>query len=70
MTEIKPLKELGRDYVLQVLRATRGDVDQASRILGITVAALRRRMKEYGLQVEVTGESPIDGRQRDPPKEL
>lgn len=69
MTEIKPLKELGKDYVLQVLRATRGDVDQASRILGITVAMLRRRMKEYGLEVEPTPAGSKSGRQRDPPGE-
>jgi DNA-binding NtrC family response regulator len=69
MTEIKPLKELGKDYVLQVLRATRGDLDQASRILGITMATLRRRMKEYGLQVESTRVRPTGGHQRDPPEE-
>lgn len=67
MTEIKPLKELGKDYVLQVLRAARGDLDQASRILGITTATLRRRMKEYGLDAEAIRVSPKNERERDPP---
>lgn len=68
MTEIKPLKEIGNEYVMQVLRATGGDLAQASRILGVTMAVLRRRIKEYGLQPD-GGESRGTESQTDRPKQ-
>jgi DNA-binding NtrC family response regulator len=49
---IKTLDEARREHIRKVLRSTQGDVDQASRILGITVSVLRRRMKEYGLSLD------------------
>lgn len=67
MTEIKPLKEIGNEYVMQVLRATGGDLAQASRILGVTVAALRRRIKEHGLQPK-GGESRGTESQKERPR--
>lgn len=56
MIEIKPLKEIQKEHILQVLRSTRGDVESASRILGIKPSVLRRRMKEYGLPIPDGGE--------------
>ncbi len=54
--EIKPLKEIQKDHIVQVLRSTRGDVESASRILGISESVLRRRIKEYGLALQEEGE--------------
>lgn len=49
---IKTLDEARKEHIRKVLRSTHGDVDQASRILGITVSVLRRRMKEYDLTLD------------------
>lgn len=49
MVPIKPLKEIREEHIRQVLVSTGGDVEQACRILGITVSALRRMMKEFGI---------------------
>jgi DNA-binding NtrC family response regulator len=46
---LKTLDEARKEHIRKVLRCTHGDVDQASRILGITASVLRRRIKEYGL---------------------
>lgn len=54
MDQIKPLKEIRKEYVQQVLRSAQGDLDQASKILGITTVTLRRIIKEYGLSIEET----------------
>lgn len=56
MVDIKPLKEIQKEHIVQVLRSTRGDVESASRILGISEAVLRRRLKEYGLLVPAEGD--------------
>jgi transcriptional regulator of acetoin/glycerol metabolism len=46
------LKEIRKEHILKVLRATQGDIDQACRILGISVGTLRRRIKELGISAE------------------
>jgi transcriptional regulator of acetoin/glycerol metabolism len=46
------LKEVRKEHILKVLRATQGDVAQACRILGISVGTLRRSIKELGIAVE------------------
>jgi len=52
MTRIKPLKEVQKEHALKVLRSTKGDLDLAARILGISVDDLRRKMKEFELTPE------------------
>jgi len=51
MVEIKPLKEVRRDHVREVLRRSGRDLDRASRILGITPDALRRMMERYDISL-------------------
>jgi len=46
---VKPLREVRREHILHVLRSADGDLDRASRILGISLACLRRSMREYGI---------------------
>jgi sigma-54 dependent transcriptional regulator, acetoin dehydrogenase operon transcriptional activator AcoR len=46
---VKPLREVRKQHILHVLRSADGDLDRASRILGISVASLRRRIREYGI---------------------
>ncbi|MCA1959468.1 MAG: hypothetical protein LDL33_01635 [Desulfomonile sp.] len=48
-SRVKPLREVRKEHILHVLRSADGDLDRAGRILGISVASLRRRIKEYGL---------------------
>jgi DNA-binding NtrC family response regulator len=52
MVESQSLKEIWKEHIVLVLRSTQGDVVQASRILGISVAQLRRRIKELGISLE------------------
>ena len=56
--QIKTLDEVREEHIRKVLRSTEGDVDQASRILGISVSALRRWMKEYGLTLDEKDQEP------------
>lgn len=49
MAEIKPLKEVQKEHALKVLRSTGGDPEEAARILGLTLAELKRKMKEWEL---------------------
>ena len=49
MTKIKPLKEVQKEHALKVLGRTGGDLDQAARILGVSVEALKRKLKELDL---------------------
>jgi DNA-binding NtrC family response regulator len=58
MDRIKTLEEIRREHIRQVIRSTQGDLEEASRILGITVPALRRRLKEYGFSLEERKEKP------------
>ena len=52
MDESQSLKEIRKEHILLVLRSTQGDVVQASRILGVSVGQLRRRIKELGISLE------------------
>ena len=56
--QIKTLDEVRKEHIQKVLRSTQGDVERASRILRLTVATLRRRMKEYGLAVDEKDAEP------------
>jgi DNA-binding protein Fis len=47
--QVKPLLELRKEHILHVLQSVDGDLDRASRILGISVASLRRNIKQYEL---------------------
>jgi DNA-binding NtrC family response regulator len=60
MVEIKPLKEIRKEYIEQVLRSTQGNVDRASTILGITTVSLLRMIKEHGLSLDETGDLSED----------
>lgn len=51
-SQVKPLREVRKEHILHVLRSADGDLDRASRILGISVASLRRRIREYGICAE------------------
>lgn len=50
MKRIRTLQEVRREHIKQVLLATKGDLQHASRILGITPQGLRKIMKRDGLQ--------------------
>jgi|GEM_PF-6057200 len=52
MDESHSLREIRKEHIVLVLRSTLGDVVQASKILGISVGQLRRRIKELGIYVE------------------
>jgi transcriptional regulator of acetoin/glycerol metabolism len=51
-TQVKSLGEVRKEHVERVLRSTCGDLDLAGRILGISRAVLRRRIKQYGIVLE------------------
>jgi sigma-54 dependent transcriptional regulator, acetoin dehydrogenase operon transcriptional activator AcoR len=58
-TPVKPLKEVRKEHILHVLQSADGDLDRASRILGISAASLRRKIRQYGIsddQVRKQGE--------------
>jgi DNA-binding NtrC family response regulator len=52
MDEGRSLKEIRREHIVLVLRSSDGDVVRASRILGISVGQLWRRLKELGISLE------------------
>ena len=52
MDESQSLKEIRKEHIVLVLCSSQGDVVQASRILGISVGQLRRRIKELGISLE------------------
>ncbi|OGP85066.1 MAG: hypothetical protein A2Z08_11820 [Deltaproteobacteria bacterium RBG_16_54_11] len=52
MDEGQSLKEIQKEHIILVLRSTQGDIVQASRILGISVGQLRRRIKELEISLE------------------
>lgn len=60
MVDIKPLKEIRKEYIQQVLRTTRGDLKRAGEILGVTTTALRRMIKEHGLSVHDASDNNED----------
>ena len=47
MAGIKPLKEVQKEHALRVLRSTKGDLAKAARILGLSLAELKRKMREW-----------------------
>ena len=49
MSGIEPLAEIRRRHILQVLRSTKGDLDKAAGILGISTRELRNYMAKHGL---------------------
>lgn len=49
MKRLKTLKQVRREHIQQVLAATKGDLDKASHILGITPQGLRKIMSQDGL---------------------
>jgi DNA-binding NtrC family response regulator len=51
-TPVKPLWEVRKEHILHVLRSADGDLDRASRILRISVASLRRKIRRYGISEE------------------
>jgi DNA-binding NtrC family response regulator len=52
MDQSQSLKEIRKEHIVLVLRSTRGDVVQASMILGISVGQLRRRIEQLGISLE------------------
>ena len=42
-----PLRELERDYILEVLRSTGGNKSRAAEILGLDRKTLYRKLEEY-----------------------
>ena len=58
MDRIQTLEEIRREHIRQVLRSTQGNLEEASRILGITEATLRRLLREYGLSPDNLREKP------------
>jgi DNA-binding NtrC family response regulator len=52
MDEGRSLKEIRKEHIVLVLRSTHGEIIQASRILGISVGQLRRRIKELEISLE------------------
>ena len=46
------LREIRKEHILKVIRSTQGDLDQACRILGISISTLRRRIRELDIALE------------------
>lgn len=49
--KLVPLKEIGRNYIKHVLKTTKGNKTQASRILQITRPTLDKKIKEYKIEM-------------------
>ncbi|MGP0068293.1 MAG: helix-turn-helix domain-containing protein, partial [Isosphaeraceae bacterium] len=45
----KSLEEIERHYIVETLRLTNGNREEASRLLGIGERTLYRKLKEYGV---------------------
>jgi len=52
--QLKVLPAVERELVIQALAETRGNQVQASRLLGITRATLRKRMEKFGIKSELS----------------
>jgi DNA-binding NtrC family response regulator len=52
MPQIEKLKDVRLRYVRQVMKATRGDEEEAARILGMPIDTLQRLLRQYGLSSE------------------
>ena len=57
MDESRSLKEIRREHIVLVLRSTDGEIIQASKILGISVGQLRRRIKELEISFDRSEDS-------------
>ena len=51
-TELVPLEEVERRYILHVLKAVGGSKTTAARILGLDRKTLYRKLKQYGIEDE------------------
>lgn len=51
-TELVPLKDIEKDYIQHVLRATSGNKTQASKMLQISRPTLDKKIKEYKLNIQ------------------
>jgi DNA-binding NtrC family response regulator len=49
-TDLVPLEEMERRYVLRVLEAVKGNKSMAAKILGLSRKTLYRRLEEYGVE--------------------
>jgi two-component system response regulator HydG len=45
----KSLEEIERHYIVETLRLTNGNREEAARLLGIGERTLYRKLKEYGI---------------------
>ena len=50
--QVRPLREVRKEHISNVLRSTDGDIERTSRILGVSEAALRRLIKEFGIRLD------------------
>ena len=51
---MKVLPAVERELVIEALKETGGNQVQASRLLGITRATLRKRIEKFGIRKELT----------------
>lgn len=54
-----PLRRMEEDYILRVLRYTKGDQRDAARILGITVAVLGEKIKKHRIKSQKWNEKTL-----------
>lgn len=48
--DLRPLREVEREYVSHVLRCTGGNISKASEILDITRVTLRKKIEDFGIE--------------------
>jgi DNA-binding NtrC family response regulator len=58
--DIKPLHEIERLYILEVLEHCRGNRTRASELLGIDRVTLYHKLKQYGWQRDRNGTGPAE----------
>ena len=61
MNEIKPLKQIRKEHIERVLSTARGDLERASRLLGLKPSALLKSMKELGINCPERGSKGREG---------
>ena len=59
MDRVGTLQKARREYILKVLAHTKGDLEQASRILGITPASLRKFLRSDPAMPEMDQDQPL-----------
>ena len=52
-TKLKVIPAVERELIIQALKETQGNQVQASKLLGITRATLRKRIEKFGIRTEV-----------------